>query len=135
MLNFKQCTLRRGTKVLFEDASFTIHHGQKVGITGVNGCGKSSLFSLILGELHPDTGDFEMPPKLSIAHVAQEIPALSKSALDYVVDGDAELRQIEARLAEAEPGMTVTRSRSCMVPWKIFMVTRLIIVPPSYSVV
>jgi len=68
----------------------------------VNGCGKSSLFALILGELHPDRGDFEMPPKLSIAHVAQETPALDKSALDYVVDGDTELRQIEARLAEAE---------------------------------
>lgn len=102
MLNFKQCTLRRGTKVLFEDASFTIHHGQKVGITGVNGCGKSSLFALILGKLHPDAGDFEMPSNLSIAHVAQETPALTKSALDYVVDGDSELRQIEARLAEAE---------------------------------
>lgn len=102
MLNFKQCTLRRGTKVLFEDASFTIHHGQKVGITGVNGCGKSSLFALILDELHPDRGDFEMPLKLSIAHVAQETPALTKSALDYVIDGDTELRKIEARLAEAE---------------------------------
>lgn len=104
MLNFKQCALRRGAKLLFEDASFTIHHGQKVGITGVNGCGKSSLFGLILGELHPDRGDFEMPPKLSIAHVAQETPALSKSALDYAVDGDAELRQIETSLAEAEAG-------------------------------
>lgn len=102
MLNFKECTLRRGTKVLFQDATFTVHHGQKVGITGVNGCGKSSLFALIKDELHPDTGDFEMPTKLSIAHVAQETPALDKSAVEYVIDGDHELRQIEAELAEAE---------------------------------
>ncbi len=102
MLNFKQCALRRGTKVLFQDANFTIHHGQRVGITGVNGCGKSSLFALILNELHTDAGDFEMPPKLSIAHVAQETPALDKSAIDYVIDGDKELRQIEAELTQAE---------------------------------
>lgn len=102
MLNFKQCALRRGTKVLFQDANFTIHHGQRVGITGVNGCGKSSLFALIRNELHTDAGDFEMPPKLSIAHVAQETPALDKSAIDYVIDGDRELRQIEAELAQAE---------------------------------
>jgi len=102
MLNFKQCTLRRGTKILFENANFTIHHGQKVGITGVNGCGKSSLFALIRGELQCDSGDFEMPPKLSIAHVAQETPALAKSAIDYVIDGDAELRQVEAELQAAE---------------------------------
>ncbi len=102
MLNFKECTLRRGTKVLFQDANFTIHHGQKVGITGVNGCGKSSLFALVKNELHADTGDFEIPSKLSIAHVAQETPALSKSAVEYVIDGDHELRQIEAELAKAE---------------------------------
>ncbi len=102
MLNFKQCTLRRGSRVLFQDATFTIHRGEKVGITGVNGCGKSSLFALLRGELHADTGDFEMPPNLAIAHVAQETPALSKSALDYVIDGDEELRNVEAALAQAE---------------------------------
>jgi ATP-binding cassette subfamily F protein 3 len=102
MLNFKQCTLRRGSRVLFQDATFTIHRGERVGITGVNGCGKSSLFALLRGELHADSGDFEMPPNLAIAHVAQETPALSKSAIDYVIDGDAELRRVEASLAQAE---------------------------------
>ncbi len=102
MLNFTQCALRRGTRLLFQDASLTIHRGQKVGLTGVNGCGKSSLFALILGEIQADEGEFTLPPKLAIAHVAQETPALERSAIDYVMDGDAELRATEAALAEAE---------------------------------
>ena len=102
MLRFDNLALRRGTKILFEGASFTLHSGWKVGITGGNGCGKSSLFGLIRGELYADSGDLKQPPRLIIAHVAQETPALEQPAIEYVLDGDTELRQIEQALSEAE---------------------------------
>jgi ATP-binding cassette subfamily F protein 3 len=102
MLKFESLALRRGTKVLFENASFTLHRGWKVGITGGNGCGKSSLFSLIRGDLHVDSGNYSCPPKMTIASVAQETPALAQAAIEYVLDGDAELREIEQALAKAE---------------------------------
>lgn len=102
MLNFKNIALRRGTRVLFENASFTIHKGQKAGITGANGAGKSSFFALVRNELHLDEGDFSMPPGLEIAHVAQETPATDCSAIAYVMDGDAELRQLQRQLQAAE---------------------------------
>ena len=102
MLKFDSLALRRGTKILFDDASFTLHGGWKVGITGGNGCGKSSLFELIRGDLHADCGNFNSPPNQTIAHVAQETPALMQPAIDYVLDGDAGLRQVEQALAEAE---------------------------------
>jgi len=102
MLNFKNIALRRGVRVLFTQASFTIHKGQKVGFTGANGAGKSSLFAMVKNELHPDEGDFSMPPNLAIAHVAQETPAVNCSAIDYVIDGDQELRELQQQLAVAE---------------------------------
>ncbi|BBL72297.1 ATP-binding cassette domain-containing protein [Methylogaea oryzae] len=102
MISFIEAALRRGPRVLFEQASFTIHRGAKVGITGANGAGKSSLFALVRGELHTDAGQVDVPAQLAIAHVAQETPALERSAIDYVMDGDAELRQLEAQLAQAE---------------------------------
>ena len=102
MLNFRNITLRRGTRVLFSNASFIIHNGQKVGFTGANGAGKSSLFAMVKNELHADEGDFSMPPNLAVAHVAQEMPAVECSALDYVMDGDAELRQLQQALEIAE---------------------------------
>ena len=102
MLNFKNISLRRGIQVLFSNASFTIHKGQKVGLTGANGVGKSSLFAMVRGELHVDEGDFSMPPNLEIAHVAQETPALNCSALDYVMDGDQDLRLLQKQLQIAE---------------------------------
>ena len=104
MLRFEHLSLRRGAKLLISDASFTLHAGWKVGITGGNGSGKSSLFALIRGGLQADAGDLNLPPKLEIAHVAQETPALQQSAIDTVIDGDRELRRIEARLAAAEEG-------------------------------
>jgi len=102
MLKFTNLSLRRGTKLLFEEASFTVHPGQKVGITGANGTGKSSLFSLVRNELHADAGDFRLPQKWVIAHVAQETPAVDRHAIEYVMDGDAELRAVQAQLAVAE---------------------------------
>lgn len=102
MLNFKNIALRRGARVLFANASFILHKGQKVGLTGANGVGKSSLFAMLRNDLHPDEGDFTMPPGLEIAHVAQETPAETCSALDYVMDGDKELRRLQQQLMAAE---------------------------------
>ena len=104
MLNFKNIALRRGARLLFDQSSFTIHKGQKVGFTGANGAGKSSLFALIKNELHLDEGDFSMPPGLEIAHVAQETPPNSCSAIDYTIDGDQELRRLQQQLSDAEHG-------------------------------
>lgn len=102
MLNFRNITLRRGARVLFANSSFTIHKGQKVGFTGANGVGKSSFFALVRDELHLDEGDFSMPPGLEIAHVAQETPAVVRSAIDYVIDGDQPLRRLQEQLVVAE---------------------------------
>lgn len=102
MIQFKQLTLARGVKVLIQSASLQLHPGHKVGLTGANGAGKSSLFALLRGEMHVESGSLEMPASWVVAHVAQETPALSISAIDFVLDGDVELRMIEQALAEAE---------------------------------
>jgi len=102
LIQFKNLKLVRGVKVLVEGASFQLHPGHKVGLTGANGAGKSSLFALLRGELHAESGDLEMPPQWIIAHVAQETPAVLKAAIEFVLDGDIELRSIERALIEAE---------------------------------
>lgn len=102
MIQFKQLTLVRGLKVLIQAASLQLHPGHKVGLTGANGAGKSSLFALLRGEMQLEAGDLEMPATWVIAHVAQETPALAMPAIEFVLDGDAELRQVEAALAAAE---------------------------------
>jgi ATP-binding cassette subfamily F protein 3 len=102
MLAVSNITLRRGPKVLVEGASFQVHAGQRVGVIGPNGCGKSSLFSMLLGELEPDAGELVLDPRYEIAHVAQESPRGSGTAVDYVMDGDRELRQVQAAIAESE---------------------------------
>ncbi|MCL6414373.1 ATP-binding cassette domain-containing protein [Aestuariirhabdus sp. Z084] len=102
MIRLQNAELLRGGKPLLEEASLTIHHGQHVGLVGANGCGKSSLFALLQGELHLDSGDLSVPSPDDIAHMAQEIVALERSAIDYVIDGDKPLRAIEQQLAEAE---------------------------------
>jgi len=102
MIYFEDVTLRRGKKVLFQNFSLTIHAKDKIGVTGANGTGKSSLFALILGKLEEDKGSYRCKSSLSISHVAQETPALDMSAVDYVMQGDEELTKLEQQIAEAE---------------------------------
>ena len=102
MLNFTDVAIRRGPRLLFSEATFGLFRGEKVGITGENGSGKSSLMALVRGELQPDLGTFEMPSNLQIAHVSQELLATDQLAIDFVLDGDAELRAIERDIAAAE---------------------------------
>jgi len=102
MLAFTNLALRRGTRLLFEQVNIIIYQGNKIGISGANGCGKSSLFSLLLNKIQSDEGDISYPPRLSIAHVAQETLALDQPAIEYVLDGDHELRIIQKKLEQAE---------------------------------
>ena len=102
MLKLRELSLQRGGKPLLEQVSLTIHSGQKVGFIGANGTGKSSLFAILQGDLQADSGALDYPPHWQIAHVAQETPAVSRSALDFVIDGDRELRALEAQLEYAE---------------------------------
>ncbi len=102
MLQLKQIELRRGSKLLFENASLQAHTGQRMGVIGVNGSGKSSLFGLILGQLESDAGELQLNAKDVIAHVAQESPSSSRSALDFVQDGDKGLRELQASISELE---------------------------------
>jgi ATP-binding cassette subfamily F protein 3 len=102
MLQAINLGIRRGTKLLFEDTSFQIHPRQKVGLTGANGTGKSSLFSLILKQLHADAGDCIYPDHWVIAHVAQELADSEQQAIEFVLDGDAELRQVQQAINTAE---------------------------------
>jgi ATP-binding cassette subfamily F protein 3 len=102
MLSARDLTLRRGPQPLFTDVSFTVFRGNKVGITGANGAGKSSLFAAIRGELHPDRGDIELPGSLKLGYVEQEIASLERGALEFVLDGDVELREVQSSIGEAE---------------------------------
>ncbi|MFU2143823.1 ABC transporter ATP-binding protein [Gallibacterium anatis] len=101
MLIFTNLTLKRGITTLLENANATITPGQKVGLVGKNGCGKSSLFSLIKGELLPEQGDVTYPNSWQISWVNQETPALEISALDYTIQGDREYTQLQQQLAIA----------------------------------
>jgi len=102
MLKLKDLSLRRGVRELLIDVSLIIHAGQKVGVTGANGVGKSSVFAMVMDQIHADAGDFSLPPNTVIAHVAQETPAVDRSAIDYVMDGDTQLRELESSIAAAD---------------------------------
>ncbi|MGH8149949.1 MAG: ABC-F family ATP-binding cassette domain-containing protein [Steroidobacteraceae bacterium] len=104
MLNFSDVALRRGTRLLISGANFALYRGEKVGITGANGSGKSSLLALVRGELEPEAGTFERPLGLTLAHVAQEWAVSDLPAVEVVLDGDAELRSIERAMARAGEG-------------------------------
>jgi len=108
LIQFKNITIIRGVKVLIEAASLQLHLGHKVGLTGANGVGKSSLFAMLRGELQADKGDLDIPPNWVIGHVAQETPALSTAAIQFVREGDEELQQIEQALAKAEAEVGTT---------------------------
>lgn len=101
MIFFTDLTLKRGQSILLENANATIHTGQKIGLVGKNGCGKSSLLALLKDELHPEGGDIKYPKNWSIAWVNQETPALDISALDYVIQGDREYTKLSEKLAQA----------------------------------
>jgi ATP-binding cassette, subfamily F, member 3 len=101
MLNFTDVSIRRGSRLLFAGATFSLFRGEKVAITGENGSGKSSLLCLVRGELQPDAGSFEMPAQLAIAHVSQELLATDREAIEFVLDGDPELRTIESAIESA----------------------------------
>ena len=109
MIQFRNLSLSRGARRLIEDASLQIHAGWRVGLVGANGSGKSSVFALLRGELHSDRGDVEVPRGWRIASVAQETPALDLPAIEYVLDGDTELRALERELVIAEAGHHGTR--------------------------
>src|SRR5271165_446683 len=103
MLSARDLTLRRGPLPLIEQVNFTIFRGNKLGITGANGAGKSSLFAALRGELSPDKGEIDRPAGLKIAHVEQEISASSREAIEFVMDGDAQLRAGEGAMRDAKP--------------------------------
>lgn len=102
MIRLQNLTLQRGPQRLLDGAELTLHPGQKVGLVGANGAGKSSLFALLRGELTADGGDCQLPPDWRIAHMRQEVDTLDRLAVDYVLDGDVQLRRIQAELASAE---------------------------------
>src|SRR5688572_19417682 len=102
MLTFQNVQLRRGPRVLFENVTFTVFRGERVGITGANGTGKTSLLSMVRGELQADAGSYSAPPSLRMAWVEQETRAEERSALDYTLDGDAELRDTERAIEKEQ---------------------------------
>ena len=101
MIVFSSLQIRRGTNVLLDNASATINPGQKVGLVGKNGCGKSTLISLLKNEMSADAGNLTFPSNWALAWVNQETPALDVPAIEYVIDGDREFRQLESDLRDA----------------------------------
>jgi ATP-binding cassette subfamily F protein 3 len=104
MITLKNVTLRRGTKVLLDNASVTLNPGEKVGLVGRNGAGKSSLFALLDGSLHEDAGDFSVPAQWRMGQVAQDMPETGLSATDFVIQGDVRLLAAQQEVAAAEAG-------------------------------
>jgi ATP-binding cassette subfamily F protein 3 len=102
MIRFSNVSLMRGTKPLLEDADLTLNPGDKIGLIGANGAGKSSLFAMLRNELHPDQGEIDFPQRWRMAYVAQETPALDRPAIEYAIDGDANLRTLQSELEQLE---------------------------------
>jgi len=102
MITLRDVTLRRGAKVVLERASATLNPGEKVGLVGRNGAGKSSLFALLLGQLHEDSGDFAWPRQWRLAQVAQDMPETDQGATAFVIDGDTRLGDAQQQVQAAE---------------------------------
>ena len=102
MITLRQLTLRRGVKIVLQDTGVTLNPGEKIGLVGRNGAGKSSLFALLAGRLHADAGDVEIPPRWRLGEVAQQMPETTDGATDYVLQGDQPLVAAQAALAAAE---------------------------------
>ena len=98
MISVKNVTLRRGVKVVLDRASVTFNPGEKIGLVGRNGAGKSSFFALLNGTLHEDSGEFSIPAAWQMAQVAQDMPETEQSATDFVIEGDTVLMAARARL-------------------------------------
>ncbi|HEY6772977.1 MAG TPA: ATP-binding cassette domain-containing protein, partial [Oxalicibacterium sp.] len=91
MIRFQNVSLARGIKPLLDGADLTLNPGDRIGLIGANGAGKSSLFGVLRGELHADQGSVDFPAKWRVSHVAQETPALDTAAIEYAIDGDTTL--------------------------------------------
>ncbi len=102
MINLKNVVLRRGAKVVLDSASVTLNPGEKAGLVGRNGAGKSSLFAMLNGSLHEDGGEFYIPAQWRMSQVAQDMPETSQSATDYVIEGDVVLLAAKAEVAAAD---------------------------------
>ena len=117
MIRASGLTVRRGAKVLLEDAEFVVHPGERVGFVGKNGAGKSTLFALLRGELDPDAGTLEMPPGWRMAAVEQILHDTGRPAREFVIDGDIRLRALQARRASTpdEDGQAIAELESALV--------------------
>ena len=102
MIRFQNVSLARGIKPLLDGADLTLNPGDRIGLIGANGAGKSSLFGVLRGELHADQGSVDFPAKWRVSHVAQETPALDTPAIEYAIDGDTTLRALQRQLAQLE---------------------------------
>ena len=120
MIRLSQVTLRRGAKVLLENADLALNPGEHVGLIGPNGSGKSSLFALVRDELHADKGDVDLPKHWRISHVAQETPALERPAVEYAIDGDVQLRALEAELEQTHDGTRIAELHASLADADVY---------------
>ena len=102
MISLQDISLRLGSQLLLDEVGLTVYAGQKVGIIGRNGTGKTSLFKLLMEEISPDTGELDFPKDLRKSQMLQETKGSTRSAVDFVIDGDVKFRVLEKQIAEAE---------------------------------
>ena len=122
MIRLSQVTLRRGAKVLLEGADVVLNPGERAGLIGANGSGKTSLFALLRDELHADKGDVDVPRHWRIAHVAQETPALERPAVEYVIDGDTALRALQSELEATHDGTRMGELHAALADADVYTV-------------